>query len=123
MTKAERSKLIEITNKILYAEPEYLPDTGFWRSQKGLKISTDDYEFIEPFVWNSRREVRYTVGAVQMKINSFRLLSGTFTTEDDTYLVVNDHGDKFKEEFREMMMFVVTSRTAFRHYREGGQHD
>lgn len=120
MTKAERSKLIEITNKILSAEPEYLPDTGFWRSQKGLKISTDDYEFIEPFVWNSRREVRYTVGAVQMKINSFRLLSGTFTTEDDTYLVVNDHGDKFKEEFREMMMFVVTSRTAFRHYREGG---
>ena len=52
MTKVERARLIEVANKILSADLENLPDDGFWRNDKGLRISVEDLEFIDPFIWN-----------------------------------------------------------------------
>lgn len=119
MTKAERARLIEVTNKILNADLENLPDDGFWRNDKGLRISVEDLEFIDPFIRNSSRKVVYTVGAVRLEYASFRLCTKTFTRGDDAYIVI--HGDemKFKMDFKEMIENVLLYRTAFKHYKEG----
>lgn len=119
MTKAEKARLIEVANKILSAELESLPDGGFWRNEKGLKISMEDLEFIKPFILNSSRVVVYTIGAVRIENKSFRLNTATFTRGDDAYIII--HGDEmeFKYAFKEMVESALLFRTAFKHYREG----
>lgn len=116
MTKAEKTRLIEVTNKILSTELENLPDDSFWRDQKGLRISTEDLKFIEPFIKSSRKVV-YTIGAVCLECDSFNFNTAFFTRGDDAYIVI--HGDevKFKRDFKEMIQSVLFCRAAFKHYK------
>ena len=119
MTKAEQTRLIEVTNKILSAELENLPDDGFWRNDKGLRISVEDLEFIDPFIWNSIRKVVYAIGEVRIESSSSRLCTATFTRGDDAYIIIHDDEMKFKYVFKEMVESALPFRTAFKHYREG----
>ena len=119
MTREERTRLIEIANKILNAKLENIPDDGFFKDGKGLKISVEDLKFIDPFIWNSTKKVIYTIGAVRLEFDS-RLCGATFTRGDDAYIVINGDEMKFKMEFKEMIERVLLfSRTAFKHYKEG----
>ena len=120
MTRKERTRLIEIANKILNAKLENIPDGKFWKDEKGLKISTEDLKFIDPFIYNSKRKVVYTIGAVSIESNTTRLCVATLTRGDDAYIITNYVDEmKFKMEFKEMIENVLFSRTAFKHYKEG----
>lgn len=116
MTKAERTRLIGITNKILSTELENLPNDSFWRNQKGLRISTEDLKFIEPFIKSSRKVV-YTIGSVRLECDDFNFHTAFYTRGDDAYIVIHDYEMKFKTDFRELIESVLHCRAAFKHYK------
>jgi hypothetical protein len=116
MTRAEQTRLIGITNKILSTELENLPDDSFWRDKKGLRISTENLKFIEPFIHASRKVV-YTIGTVRHECEEFHFGTAIFTRGNDSYIVINGDEMKFKVDFKEMIESVLLCGAAFKDYK------
>ena len=116
MTRAEQTRLIGITNTILSTELENLPDDCFWRDQKGVRISTANLKFIEPFL-HANRKVVYTIGKVRHECESFHFETAIFTRGNDAYIVIRGDEMKFKMDFKEMIESVLLCGAAFKDYK------
>lgn len=113
MTKAEKEKLISIYNKMI-ADGTHDVDLGFLGTKKAYFITTEEYDFIKPFLhfWC---EKKYTLeSGFECSQDSSDGMSILTTDGDEVGICPND--EDYMLRLREVLEMVLVFRAPYKTY-------